>query len=284
MRERIPEAVLGMFSLAVLFVALMVYSGYYTVDQGERAIVMRFGKVKTVAEPGFHLKVPFVDSARSVSVRSTKVSSKFTVYSKDVQGAEVGISVNYALNPGMVKDIYTKYGTDYETRIVMPQIVAKSKDAFGRHNAVETIQSRDTLAKMILDELQDYFKDSGIAFQSVQIENIDFSDEYERSVEERMKAEVEVAKVQQNLARERINADMTRARASGEADARLAEAEAKAKAITLVSAAEASAIKAKAQALAENPAYVHFVQAEKWDGVSPASPTPSRRWLRRVVI
>lgn len=261
--------------IVLAIIAFTLWGGFYTVDQGERVIVMRFGEVKEIAEPGFHVKIPYIESVKYISVRSTNTKGTFAIYSKDVQGAKVGISVNYSIDPSFVKEIYTKYGTGYETRIIRPQIITKSKDAFGRRNAVETIQSRDSLAKMILDELQEHFHDSGIFFQSIQIENIDFSDEYERSVEERMRAEVEVAKVQQNLARERINADMVRERAKGAADAKLAEADAHAKAITLVSAAEADAIRAKALALAENPSYIQYIQAEKWNGTLPTSMIPS---------
>ena len=111
--------------------------------------------------------------------------------------------------------------------------------------------------------------------RSVQIENIDFSDAYENSVEERMKAEVEVQKVQQNLAREKINADMMRTKAQGEADARLAQAEAQAKSIELVGKAEAEAIRAKSEAMKENPNYIQMLQAEKWDGKLPVTMIPN---------
>ncbi|MCD8349680.1 MAG: prohibitin family protein [Planctomycetaceae bacterium] len=261
--------------LIVAAVALTIYAGYYTVDQGERAIVLRFGEVTKISEPGFHLKFPFMDSVKNISVRSTKLKNEFAVYSKDVQGADVMVSVNYSLNPAFVTDIYTKYGTDYEARIINPQIVAKAKDAFGRHNAVETIQSRDALAKMVLDDLQEYFTDTGLVFESVQIENIDFSDEYERSVEERMKAEVEVAKVRQNLEREKINADMVRTKASADADAKVASAQAQAESIVMIGNAEATAIRTKSAAIANSPAYVSYMQAERWNGQLPSTVLPA---------
>ncbi len=275
MRDWVLRIVRSGLAMAVLAAALIVCAGYYTVDQGERAIVLRFGEVKRVSDPGFHLKIPFMDSVKNISVRSTKLKNEFAVYSKDVQGADVMASVNYSLNPAHVVGIYTKYGTDYEARIINPQIIAKAKDAFGRHNAVETIQSRDPLARMILGELQAYFEETGLIFESVQIENIDFSEEYERSVEERMKAEVEVAKVRQNLEREKINADMVRAKAGAEADARVAAAKAEAESIALIGRAEAEAIKTKSAAIAVNPAYVNYMQAERWNGQLPTTMLPT---------
>ena len=137
------------------------------------------------------------------------------------------------------------------------------------------MQNREKLTHEIYDDLVSHFKGTGIIIQSVQVENIDFSDSYERSVEERMKAEVEVQRVQQNLERERINADMVRAKAQGEADAKLARATADAKAIEIQGKAEAEAIRAKADAMAKNPDYIRMLQAERWDGKLPQTMLPN---------
>jgi regulator of protease activity HflC (stomatin/prohibitin superfamily) len=203
------------------------------------------------------------------------VQQKLAVYSKDVQGADVLLSVNYAVSPESVGNIYTVGGMDYQARLIQPQLMSKPKDVFGKYNAVNIVQNREKLTQEIYDELTEHFKGTGIIIQSVQVENIDFSDSYERSVEERMKAEVEVQRVQQNLERERINADMVRTKAQGEADAKLARATADAKAIEIQGRAEAEAIRAKAEAMAKNPDYIRMLQAERWDGKLPQTMLPS---------
>jgi regulator of protease activity HflC (stomatin/prohibitin superfamily) len=210
----------------------------------------------------------------TVSVRTRKATHRLAVYSKDIQGAEVVLSVNYSLNPASVSDIYTRYGIDYEARVITPQIMAKAKDVFGQYNAVEIVQSREKLTAKVADELQRQFSETGIRIESVQVENIDFSDEYERSVEERMRAEVEVSKVRQNLEREKLNADMVRAKAQGQADAQLMAAKADAEAIKLRGEAEAMAIKARSEALAQNQNLILLIQAEKWDGKLPQTMVP----------
>ena len=105
--------------------------------------------------------------------------------------------------------------------------------------------------------------------------NIDFSNSYEKSVEERMRAEVEVQKVLQNEKRTAIEANMKRIRARGDADAKIVAAEADAKAIQLRGEAEARAIEAKSAAMAKNPAYVHLLQAERWNGSLPTTMLPN---------
>jgi len=278
-----PEEIFSAFFRSKKFKAGLAFCGVvmilsfcaYTVEQGDRAVVLRFGQLHTVTEPGLNFKLPFVDSVRDISVRTRKMAGKLPVYSKDVQAADIGLSINYSLSPASVADIFTKYGEAYEERVLFPQVQAKSKDAFGQYAAVETVQSREKVARNILEGLQGQFEGTGIQVESVQIENIDFSNEYEKSVEERMKAEVEVAKVRQNFEREKINADMVRTQAQGDADAKVMRAKADAEAIRLLGEAEAQAIQAKTKALADNPRYVELIQAEKWNGALPGTMIPN---------
>lgn len=259
----------------LLCLALLVYGSFFTVNQGVRGVVLRFGEVQYVAEPGFHLKAPIIDSVVRMSVRTQKEKITLQVYSKDIQAAEARISLNFSLNPAFVSSIYEKYGESYLERIIVPQLMAQPKDVFGKYNAVDIVQNREELTAKMFASLSKVFDGSGIAVQSVQIENLDFSDAYERSVEERMRAEVEVQKVLQNEKRMAVEANMKRIKAKGEADAQIVAAEADAKAIKLRGEAEAQAIEAKSAAMAKNPAYVHLLQAERWNGSLPTTMLPN---------
>jgi regulator of protease activity HflC (stomatin/prohibitin superfamily) len=154
--------------------------------------------------------------------------------------------------------------------------MSKSKDVFGQFDAVEIVRSRNAMANAVVTELTKQLTGEGFIVESVQIESIDFSKDYEASVEARMAAQVEVEKVKQNFERKKIEADMVRAGAQGEADAKVMAAKAEAAAIEMRGKAEASAIKAKADALAQNPTLVHLIQAERWDGKLPATMIPNQ--------
>lgn len=107
-----------------------------------------------------------------------------------------------------------------------------------------------------------------------QIEDMRFSAEYVKSVEQRMQAEVEVLKYRQQLEREKVQASIAVTQAQGRADSVIAEAKAQADAIRLRGEAEADAIKARATALGQNPGLVALVQAEKWNGTLPTHMIP----------
>ncbi|MDR0736944.1 MAG: hypothetical protein LBF51_09000 [Zoogloeaceae bacterium] len=105
-----------------------------------------------------------------------------------------------------------------EQRVILPRVLATPKDVIGRYAAVDIVQNRDELSRQILKDMQDFFLPMGIVIESINMENIDFSNTYEQSVEARMQAEVEVQKVKQNLERERLNAEIVRVSAQGEAE------------------------------------------------------------------
>lgn len=147
------------------------------------------------------------------------------------------------------------------------------KNVFGKFNAVSAIQERERLSAEIQMSIQESVV-GPIIVESVQIENIDFSDAYEDSIEQRMLAEVEVQRVQQNAEREKVTAEITVIQAQAEADAQLARATAEAEAIRIRGEAEAAAIEARGQALRDNPALIDLVQAERWNGQLPTTMIP----------
>lgn len=48
--------------LVVLLVVYALYDSIYTVDESERAVVLRLGKFHALEAPGLHIKIPFIDS------------------------------------------------------------------------------------------------------------------------------------------------------------------------------------------------------------------------------
>jgi regulator of protease activity HflC (stomatin/prohibitin superfamily) len=253
-----------------------VGGSFYTVDQGERGVILRNGAVVGTAEPGLGFKLPIIDSVRSVTVQTqARLYENVMVYSRDQQTAELQISVNYRLPADQVEQVYSDFGgqAGIVSRLLDRQVPENVKNVFGRFNAVTSIQERGRLTFEIQEAIQKAVTGPMI-IESVQIENIDFSDAYEASIEQRMLAEVEVQKVQQNAEREKVQAEIKVIQAQADADARVAQATAEAKAIRLRGEAEAQAIRVRGQALAQNPGLVNLVAAENWDGKLPSTMVP----------
>ena len=52
-------------AIGVLAVVVLPFLSYYTVNEGERGILLRYGKIVKVAEPGLGFKIPFMESVAS---------------------------------------------------------------------------------------------------------------------------------------------------------------------------------------------------------------------------
>lgn len=278
MRKKKMNVVVGGSIAAVIgLVALTVVGGsWYTVGEGYRGVTIRNGAVIGTAEPGLGFKMPIIDSVVDISIQSqARVYEGVLSYSKDQQTASLTISVNYRLPADQVEDIYAEYGGEEGvlTRLLDRQVPQAVKNVFGQYNAVTAINERARLVADVQNALITLVK-GPIIIESVQIENIDFSDAYENSIEARMLAEVEVQKVRQNAEREKVTAEITVIQAQAEADAQLARATAEAEATRIRGEAEASAIKAKAEALKDNAGLIALIQAEKWNGALPTTMIP----------
>ena len=260
-----------------IMVGLIVIEGsWYTIDEGERGVLLRNGAIIGTAEPGLGFKVPMIDGVRRITVQTqARQYVDVLAYSRDQQTASLALSVNYRLPADQMEQIYTEYGGEegIVARLLDRQVAEKVKTVFGQFNAVSAIQDRARLNAEVQAAIQKSVV-GPIIIESVQVENIDFSDVYENSIEQRMLAEVEVQKVQQNAAREKVQAEIAVIQAQAAAEARLAQAKAEAEATRLNGEAEADAIRAKSAALADNPSLIELVQAEKWNGQLPQTMVP----------
>src|SRR5215467_3820854 len=275
--------------LALIVVCMIVLGSWYTVDQTERGVLLRNGAVVGTAQPGLGFKIPVIDSVEKISVKTaTYTWDKMNSYSYDQQPADLKISVTLRAAPEKVADLYAKFGRldSAVNQVVSPVVNQQVKVVFGRYTAVKAIQERGALNSAIKDAIAENLKyDPMIIIEAVQLENIEFSQNYLHSIEQRMLAEVEVQKLQQNAEREKVQAQITvtqatakanaiRAEAQAQADATRLSGEAKASNIKITGEAEAAAIEARGKALGNNPNLVTLVQAERWNGVLPTTMVP----------
>ena len=277
-RKKKMNAIVGGGIAAVVgLVALTVVGGsWYTVGEGYRGVALRNGAVIGTSDPGLGFKLPIIDSVVDISIQSqAQMYENVLVYSRDQQTAGLTISVNYRFPPDQVETIYREYGVEsgVVSRLLDRRVLEEVKNVFGKFNAVTAIQERERLAAEVQMAIQTAVV-GPIIVESVQIENIDFSDAYENSIEQRMLAEVEVQRVQQNAEREKVTAEITVIQEQAEADAQLARETAEAEAIRIRGEAEASAIRARGEALRDNPSLVDLVQAERWNGALPTTMVP----------
>jgi regulator of protease activity HflC (stomatin/prohibitin superfamily) len=259
--------------LLALLLLLVLMGSWYTVNETERGVLLRNGALVGVVEPGLSLKIPFIESVKFISVQSNATTYQgLQAYSKDQQTATLNVSVSWHVVPAEVGKVYTQY-QDLDglvSRLISRQVPTQVENVFGQYNAVSAVQNRGKFVADVTKAIKDSIS-GPVVIDGVQVENIDFSDDYERSIALRMKAEVEVKTREQMLATEQVV--VTRAQA--EADSKVAQAKADAEATRLRGSAEADAIKAKTLALSSNPMLIELTKAERWDGKLPTTVLPN---------
>lgn len=275
--ERSARSVAGFGGAAVAIIVflMLAWSSYYTVDQGERAVVLHYGAVYAESEPGLHFKVPFMTSVQEISVQQQKDAfektsgsdGRLAVYTKDQQPIWVSISVIYHVTD--VSNVYAHYGTidKLQANLIDPQIPQQVKNVFGQFTAISAVQDRTLLDQQVQNAIRSVIR-GPIRIDSIQLVDITFSDTYEAAVEARMQAIVAQQQAEAAKAKRIIDADAAAYEVRAAADARAHQTEVQGN-------AEAGAIKARGDALKENPEMPELVAAEKWDGKLPETMPPN---------
>lgn len=229
---------------------------FYSIDQGDRGVILRNGRVIGEAGPGMGFKMPFFDDVKEISVQSQKATwENVPVYSQDQQTATIKVSINYHATD--VQMIYSEYKTldGMIQKLVSPQVPTRSEAVFGTFSAAKAVQERGLLNTKIAQEIKDHIVGPFVV-ESIQVENVDFDDTYENAIRQQMQRVVELRAAESVAAKTRMIAD---------ADAYAAK---------MKGEGEAAAIRARGEALRENPGIPALVVAEKWDGSLPTTMVP----------
>lgn len=266
----------GVFIVVLVLLIIGSLGSFYQIDQGERGVVLRNGKLVKVANPGLEFKVPFVDEVRSISVRDHTVRVQLEAYSFDQQSANMIASVTYRIPESDVARLYSEYGSlrALEDRLLERKALDVIKNVFGKYTAAQSIQNREKLGINVNDEMRVALEGSPLTMLGVQVEQVSFSRAYEQSIERRMLAQVEIETTRQHKETATITAEIEVVKAEAEAKAQRERYMAEADGIRLRGEAEAEAILSKAAALANNTNLVNLNAVEKWDGVLPTSLIP----------
>lgn len=287
MLRKIGKSLIGLVVVGFV-VLLLAFASFYVVSEGTRGVLTRNGAFVAVIEPGLGFKLPIFDVVYDMEVRNMALDFDVHVYSADTQQYTARLTVNYDLDPGQVETIFKNEGLYYADRRLRPLVETQLKEMAGKFSAQRTIQERDVYGNEVRDAVRQAAKVYGVNVTEVQVQNIDFTEQFEAAIETAMLAKAKVEEEKQKLEQNRIiaetkvvqaaaNANAMRQTAQGNADAKRIEAEAEAARIAAIGQAEAEAIRMKAEALRNNPeltAYTYSLAAQNWNGQLPQQFVP----------
>lgn len=251
-------AIVGIVILVVLMI--LVPFSWHTVDVSEVAVVKSLGKIKDVKSNGTYFDLWLTNNYDKYSTKVQEVTLEDMAYSSDAQQMTLAIKFQYQIRTDKVKEIATKFGnTKALEGKLTPVVRDKVKSVISKHAAMDIIAVRETLSTDALTAVRQAIGEAYfVEMTNVAITNIDFSDQFETAVEEKMIAE------QQQLKAEYENAATV---AKAQAKVEIAKAEAEAKKIEAQGEAEANALLEKS--LTENVLRDKYL--DKWDGKLPST-------------
>jgi regulator of protease activity HflC (stomatin/prohibitin superfamily) len=271
--DKLPKGTVGA-GIGVIALLAILFSASYTIDEGERGVILRLGKIVGEAGPGLHFKLPLINSIEKISVQIQKEAfekteagdNRLQAYSRDQQPATIAMAVNYHVTDASA--VYAQFGSliNMKSRIINSRAYEQVKNVFGQFDAADAIQKRALLNAEVFAAIRKSVS-GPLVVDSVQIEDITFSTQYESAVEARMQAIVKQQQAEADKQKRIIDADASAYEVKAAADAKAHQIEVQGK-------AEAGAIQARGDALRNNPSLPTLVASEKWNGVLPTTMVP----------
>lgn len=258
------------WGLFAVFALIGIFGSLFTVDAGQEAVVLTWGKVNPVAvEPGIHVKWPIAQSVVRYDVKTAKYETSAAAASKDLQDVSTTITVNYHIAQGSVPTIHNEIGADYGTKLIQPMVQDSVKAATAQFTAEELITKRPVVREKIVEGLRARLDSRGIIVEDISITNFAFSAQFTAAIEAKVTADQNAQTELNRLKTVEYQAQQKVAQAQGERDAAIAIAEGQANATLLVATAEAEKIRLQNQELAKSPQYVELIKWQRWDGHLP---------------
>lgn len=235
-----------------LIIATLALSacGFEIVDTGYRGVETRFGEVAGKPLPeGLHFYNPLTSNIIEYHVRQETWAEKTAIFTKDTQMVEVEFAVTYNPDPSLVTSLYQTIGSEYALveKIVKPVVLGSIKDAIGQVIADELVSKREAVTKQALSEVSENLASKGVLVSDLQFTNLDFDDQYERAVEDKVVATQKAQKAKNDTVTIIEQAKQTVETAK----------------------AQAEAMRIQSAALSQNKGLVDYEIAKKWDGKLP---------------
>ena len=260
-------------AIAGLVVLIVIWDLTVVISSGHVGVIHRLGAVQDQhLTEGFHLKIPFIDTVEEVDVRLRKAENKATAASKDLQVVSTQVAVQYSLTGATMPQTYQNVGLrdEVERTAIDPGITESVKAITAQYTAEQLVTQRarvkakiqEAIAAFIDTTLEQKGVFGAVELANVAITDFEFSAEFNRAIEEKVRAEQEALKAENEKLRR-----VTQAEAAFE-ERRLA-ADAEAYTVTVESEARADAIRREAEALKDNPDLIQLRIAEKWNGQLP---------------
>lgn len=249
------------------------------VPAGSTGIRVTMGKVDpNLIPPGPTFKLPFVQSIKTVNNKQQTYVFPDRIWGESSEQTVVymeNVAVSYQIMPEYSVWLYSNV-TDYQNNALPPALLSSAMKAAMVELGANDVTNRAKIEPIALQKLQEalnvkYDGNEVVHVTSVNINNMDFEDNYNQAIEQRQIAQLEYEKqqiaIKTQLEKAEADKNEREIKANAAAKEKEIQADAEAKAIKSVADAQAEANKKLAKSLTKE--LVEYQKVEKWDGKMP---------------
>lgn len=178
-------------TLLIVFASIaiiLIFFGLRIVQQYEKGVVFRFGKIVSVRDPGLNLVIPFIDWMRKVDLRIVtlpippqKIITKDNV-SVDISAVAYFKIVDAVKSIVAIQDVYSAIDQIAQTSL---------RNIVGKFQLDEILSERATINAEITKILDAFTEVWGVVVSSVEIKDIELPDNMQRAIAKQAEAERE---------------------------------------------------------------------------------------------
>ncbi|NOT76464.1 MAG: prohibitin family protein [Cyclobacteriaceae bacterium] len=177
----------------ISLLAASLLSSCAIIRPGEVGIKQKLGKIKNDHLPqGPYVFDPFTTIIYKIPVRTVEAFNTLDVPTKEGLTVKSEIALLYHVKPEAAREVYTKYGMNYQEVIVESNFRAVVRHIAGMYFAKELFAvDRKKIEKEIYDEISASIWDKGFVTDAVLLKSITMPEQIFQAVENKLKAEQE---------------------------------------------------------------------------------------------
>jgi prohibitin 1 len=180
-----------MKKLALFFLAVLILQGCMIVRPGQIGYIQRNGKLLPRPETGgsrwFN---PFTSKPVKINTRTVELYNELTVPSKEGLSVRAEISLLYHINKDSARNIYIRFGTNYEEIIILSNLRATTREICAKYEAKELYATeRIKIEQAISDHVKDQIAQYGFIVDAVLLRDIFMPEQLTKAIQNKLEAE-----------------------------------------------------------------------------------------------
>ncbi|MEQ1623308.1 MAG: SPFH domain-containing protein, partial [Sediminibacterium sp.] len=163
----------------VLVLAIIVFTGLVTVNQGTIAVITLFGKYRRILRPGLNFKVPILEQVfKTVSIQNRSVELEFQAVTLDQANVYFKSMLLYSVinqDEETIKNVAFKFISDKDLMQALIRTVEGSIRGFvATKKQAEILLQRKEIVEFVKEQIDQSLESWGYHLQDLQINDITF--------------------------------------------------------------------------------------------------------------